>query len=559
MPVERSYDALPTVRRGRRSLSLWALREDVLVETGCASGSVVLSGRWGEVRLRHARPSVREALRRMSLGPISLANVVADTVPPSGEDGPETPGRPIAGSLAEILMVLQRLQHLVVRSLSLDSPDHLLLSVVPISPSARFGPLAVGASHPIRLSQFAFLRSEGQGFVLESPNSLHRVVVHRPEAAWVIGMLGRPVTGSEVAAAVPLPVDATMEIIAHLLATGMAVPAEPSAPPDAGAGSAGSERAGGGGPGDPAPAVPGFAEDRDPALASWSAVDLLFHTRSTLGRHDADFGATYPLADRMAPAPAVKPLPEGPRIPLARPSLSDVAAGDPPLTTVVEERRSVRAYGSGRLDAAALGEFLYRALRVRSTHEYPRGSQEGPFTDRPYPSGGRACELEFYLAVRDCAGVPPGMHYYAPLEHCLVQVGTPDRGSGMSELFDEARITAGLTDPPAVVITITSRIHRLTWKYSGLAYALTLKHVGAVTQNLYLIGTAMGLAPCALGSGDIELAARATGQDWRIEPSVGGFVLGTLPDGEERSVSPAHELQRSHPHSGTGAHRLSLD
>ena len=80
-----------------------------------------------------------------------------------------------------------------------------------------------------------------------------------------------------------------------------------------------------------------------------------------------------------------------------------------------------------------------------------------------------------------------------------------------------------------MVITITSRIHRLSWKYSGLPYALTLKHVGAVVQNLYLIGTAMGLAACALGSGDVELAARTTGTDWLTEPSVGGFALGVAP------------------------------
>jgi SagB-type dehydrogenase family enzyme len=197
---------------------------------------------------------------------------------------------------------------------------------------------------------------------------------------------------------------------------------------------------------------------------------------------------------------------------------------------------------------------------VRTLHENPGSSSESVFTDRPYPSGGRAYELEFYLAIRECAGIPPGIHYYAPLEHCLVRVGDATPGSALSELFAEARITAGLTDLPSVVITITSRIHRLTWKYSGLPYALTLKHVGAVTQNLYLIGTAMGLASCALGSGDIDLAARATGVDWRIEPSVGGFVLGTLPEERERSAAAAeYALRKSNPQPGMGVPSLHRD
>ncbi|MBA2806236.1 SagB family peptide dehydrogenase [Streptomyces sp. KM273126] len=522
MSVVSPFSTAVTAQTERRCVSFWSLREDVLVDTSGPSGCVVLSGRWGEVRLRGAGPSVRETLRRMSLGPISLANAVAGLTaddsmhPPSG--GPET----------EILAVLHRLQHLVVRSLSMEESDRLLMSVVPIARSARYRPVAADRCHPVRLSRFAFLRSEGQGFVLESPASLYRVVVHGPEVSWLIGMLGRPVTIDQMAASVPLSVPVISGIVAHLLATGMVVPAER---PHTGEGTQGDAPAGGG-------AVPHFAEDQDPALLSWSAVDLFFHSRSTLGRHDADFGATYPLAQRTAPAPAVKPLPDGPRLPLARPSLTEVAASDPPLTTVLEERRTVRSFGPDRLTAAVLGEFLYRALRIRSLYESPDDSgHTESFSDRPYPSGANAYELEFYLTVRDCADVPPGTYYYAPLEHCLVRLGDGETDPTLPERLAEAQVTAGLTEPPAVVITITSRIHRLAWKYSGLPYALTLKHVGAVIQNLYLIGTAMGLASCALGSGDIELAARTTGTDWRIEPSVGGFILGTPP--EPSSTSPS--------------------
>ncbi|MGW0828061.1 SagB/ThcOx family dehydrogenase [Streptomyces sp. NPDC002845] len=544
MSSERLLSTTVTAQNDRRCVSLWSLREDVLVDMSCPASPVVLSGRWGEARLHRARPLVREALRRMSLGPISLANVVAEiaaesAVRPSSPGG-RTADRSTADSQAEILLVLHRLQHLVVRSLMLEGADQLLLSVVPIAQSARYRPDTADRHGPVRLSRFALLRSEGDGFVLESPVSLYRIVLHGLEAAWVIGMLGRPVTVDEIAAAVPLPAPAIAEIIAHLLGTGMVLAAEQPSP-DAGDRTGPGVRDDGRGNRD---AVPSFAEDRDPALLSWSAVDLLFHSRSTLGRHDADFGATYPLAERLPPAPALKPLPDGPRLPLTRPSLSEVTASDPPLTTVVEKRHSIRSYGSDRLTAAVLGEFLYRALRVRGLYEPHGHARHGEgYTDRPYPSGGRAYELEFYLTVRDCAGIPSGIHYYAPLEHCLVQLCDDETDSGTSELLAEAQITAGLADPPAVVITITSRIHRLSWKYSGLPYALTLKHVGAVIQNLYLICTAMGLASCALGSGDVELAARTTGTDWLIEPTVGGFALGTSPrpspnTHETRAVGP---------------------
>jgi len=39
----------------------------------------------------------------------------------------------------------------------------------------------------------------------------------------------------------------------------------------------------------------------------------------------------------------------------------------------------------------------------------------------------------------------------------------------------------------------------------------------------------MGLAPCALGSGNSELFARLAGLDYESETSVGEFMLGSLP------------------------------
>jgi hypothetical protein len=44
---------------------------------------------------------------------------------------------------------------------------------------------------------------------------------------------------------------------------------------------------------------------------------------------------------------------------------------------------------------------------------------------------------------------------------------------------------------------------------------------------MYLAATAMGLAPCALGAGDSDLFARATGIDYYAETSVGEFLLGS--------------------------------
>jgi hypothetical protein len=66
---------------------------------------------------------------------------------------------------------------------------------------------------------------------------------------------------------------------------------------------------------------------------------------------------------------------------------------------------------------------------------------------------------------------------------------------------------------------------------------MVLMHVGVLIQSLYLVCTAMRLAPCALGLVSIEAAARAFGTDWRVEPCVGQFIVGGAPDGSGPDIS----------------------
>jgi SagB-type dehydrogenase family enzyme len=92
-----------------------------------------------------------------------------------------------------------------------------------------------------------------------------------------------------------------------------------------------------------------------------------------------------------------------------------------------------------------------------------------------------------------------------------------------------AAAAVGTPIRPDVLITMTSRIRRLSWKYRAIAYATTLRHTGVLYQTMYLVATALGLAPCGLGNGDADLAARVLGLDYLRETSVGDFLLGSRP------------------------------
>jgi SagB-type dehydrogenase family enzyme len=196
----------------------------------------------------------------------------------------------------------------------------------------------------------------------------------------------------------------------------------------------------------------------------------------------------------------------------------------------VEARRSERDYGDRPLDARQLGEFLYRVARIRLEQdvelETPRGPMRMAMACRPYPSGGALYELEFYIVVAACEGIEPGLHYYEPRGHALVPVAALT--AEVEGLLRDAAESAGIArDTVQVLLIISARVPRVSWKYSSMAYALVLKHVGVVYQSMYLAATAMGLAPCALGAGDSDLFARAAGIDYYAETSVGEFLLGS--------------------------------
>ena len=209
MPIEPGYGA-----PGGRS-ELWSLREDVQVSPESGGGPVRLRGRWGDVTIERPSPLVREALHRMRLGPISLENVIGARGEPGEADGCDV-------CRARLYQVLDRIQPLVSRTLGLGAGQPLL-SVVPLTPQARFRPVPLQPDAQVWLSTFAQLRTDGREYRLESPRALHRVQLHRPEAVWLIGSLGRPVTAAAAADAWPSLAAVSPDVLAYLAAAGMMV------------------------------------------------------------------------------------------------------------------------------------------------------------------------------------------------------------------------------------------------------------------------------------------------------------------------------------------------
>ena len=265
----------------------------------------------------------------------------------------------------------------------------------------------------------------------------------------------------------------------------------------------------------------------DANLVLWDFHDLLFHARSTEGRHANPVGGLYPYAGVTAPLPAVRSRWLGKRVELRE--LSPAAEAISPFAKLLEERHSTRIFDDQRpISLNELARFLQATARVRSKsqHAIDLGDIQPSveYTGRPYPSAGASYELELYLAVDKCEGLARGFYHYDAGDHALVAIdtGTPE----FTALLTGAQLAMDVPTPPQILLIITARFGRISWKYSSIAYSLVLKDVGVLLQTLYLMAVDMGLGGCAIGTVNIDLFARMTGIEFHIESPVGQFAFG---------------------------------
>jgi SagB-type dehydrogenase family enzyme len=456
-----------------------------------ARGRLRLSSPHASFDLDDSTPGLSHALKTLVGGECTEDELAGAVLRSDGVEG-----------LARLYFYLHKFKQIGILCFTVATESGPLLTVEPLVPGFRLQEQGAPLDPERRfvLSRFAYCRRRDPTLAIESPLSKARVLLRGQQGATLLAELATGRSCWELAETVPaLDNLAVSQSFALLAESGLICELRAD-------GSA--------------------AEDEDAALLQWEFHDLLFHARSRSGRHDSPSGATYRFQDRIPPSSPVKAAMSEDAIPLFRPALDQVTDSDRSLTRSLEERVSVREQSQQPITAEQIGEFLFRVARVRSVIE-PGGSNRRPYaiTSRPYPGSGAVYELEVYLNVQACEGIEPGLYHYDPSGHQLFKVSGPTAET--AALVRSACRSSGITRPPQLLITLTARFQRLSWKYESIAYASALKDVGVLYQTMYLVATAMGLAPCALGSGDSDLFSKAAGLLYLEEPSIGEFMLGS--------------------------------
>ncbi|OKO86071.1 dehydrogenase [Bradyrhizobium sp. NAS80.1] len=346
----------------------------------------------------------------------------------------------------------------------------------------------------IVLSRFAYLRRRGNEMVLESPRAGALFRICDPAIAATLAALSRPQKISKLRKQVA---SLNLDLLGLLLDSAMLI------------------RDGDG----------LRVNEGDRNLVLWDFHDLVFHTRSTEGRHSDPVGGAYAYAGVMPPLPAVRPPWPGKKI-----TLDKVVPPEPasPFAKLLRERHSTRDFDDQNpIKLAELAKFLGTTARVLSEWKSGADVDGGPevtYSSRPYPAAGSAYELELYLAVSNCEGLSRGLYHYDAGGHALVAIDASARQ--LRALSMAAEFAMGASGPPQILITIAARFGRISWKYSSIAYSLILKDVGSLIQTFYLTATDMGLGGCAIGTSNIDLFAGMTGLEFHVEGPVGQFALG---------------------------------
>lgn len=245
--------------------------------------------------------------------------------------------------------------------------------------------------------------------------------------------------------------------------------------------------------------------------ADWSPYELLLLSRS---RQDLDLLPAAARERGTAGEPARRRIDSDEFI--ALPRAEGPLAQEPSLFAATQSRRTVRDFAAGPVGLDALGALLWRTLRVQ---EVIAADPDDPLSYervlRPVPSAGAMHATDLWLLCFDVESLAPGVYLYDPLRHGLVPMPA----------------TLPASRPPDPVVGVFTARHRRThWKYGSLALSLELKDVGVQMMALQLSAPPLGLGVCPWGSGHTGRLSRILGIDPLVDPPVGEFGLGPLPE-----------------------------
>jgi SagB-type dehydrogenase family enzyme len=183
-------------------------------------------------------------------------------------------------------------------------------------------------------------------------------------------------------------------------------------------------------------------------------------------------------------------------------------------------RRSVRTGAGKSVPLSSVALLLSHSVRAGTVAR----DEFGQISYRRVASAGARHPTDIFVAAVRVADLAEGVYRYDPFRHELIPI--EDGCHNAAELSRMAATALGETCYvlPALSMFFVAVPVRTACKYHDMALMLIMKDIGCITQQIYLLVQALGLAGCAVGGADPTIEEGLRLQASR-ELLMGGFVI----------------------------------
>ena len=268
----------------------------------------------------------------------------------------------------------------------------------------------------------------------------------------------------------------------------------------------------------------------DDNLVLWDFHDLLFHTRSTEGRHANPLGGRLSICGRHSSAAGgaaalARKEDRSARV-LSRSIRRRSRRSQSSCANVIRPAASMT---SSPITLAELSRFLDSTARVQSkwNSRLDLGDDASIGRARRQAVSVRrraAMSSSSIWRSTNAKGLPEDSIITTPADTRWCR--SASRTHELEALLTAAEFAMDAPAAPQILITIAARFGRISWKYSSIAYALILKDVGVLTANALPDGDRHGARRMRDREHQYRSVREDDGIEFHVEGPVGQFALG---------------------------------
>jgi SagB-type dehydrogenase family enzyme len=181
------------------------------------------------------------------------------------------------------------------------------------------------------------------------------------------------------------------------------------------------------------------------------------------------------------------------------------------LTATITARRSARKFSGRPATLAEVATLLWHGQGISGA--LPAGTPQDPAAQIPLrnaPSGGGLYPIRLGIVVQHIKGLEAGQYEYQPHSHTLYPVNTE-----RSQVNLERYLWAADIDLTKVAFALVYMydLYVNSQKYGDSGVVFALIETGAISQNIHLAATSLGMIACDQGGYDKQNVEKAMGYD----------------------------------------------